>query len=356
MLLYIPDGYLIGMGAWLLALGAGLVLCLKLRRRWKTQRTKVALVHAALSLWMFVASITALELGFALFYDRSDSFNLTNVSRRWFERHVQLNGQSFRDDHPFSPALPEGTKRLVFMGDSFTFGHGVPDVASRFSDRVGADLEQQHPGKWVVNNLGVPGLDPKLIIKLLQANVLDNGYRVDVLVYTICLNDIEAFHDEDDEASKLYGRLNGMQPTSFLFRDTYLLNLLYFRAQQFRLPEVRGYYSHLENSYRSRPWQGMRDSLDELHDICRKNRIDLRIAIFPFLHNLGPAYPFRHAHEVLRTYCHERRIPVLDLEPVLTPHVQEGLTVNRLDAHPNARAHELAAEAMKRDLLGDLFQ
>jgi hypothetical protein len=45
---------------------------------------------------------------------------------------------------------------------------------------------------------------------------------------------------------------------------------------------------------------------------------------------------------------------VLDLWPVLKPHLGEGLTVNRFDAHPNERAHALAAEAIERELLRDL--
>lgn len=56
---------------------------------------------------------------------------------------------------------------------------------------------------------------------------------------------------------------------------------------------------------------------------------------------------------VLRVYAHfsSHHIPVLDLEPILAPHVSEGLTVSRFDAHPNERAYELAAEAIRGRLL-----
>ena len=76
--------------------------------------------------------------------------------------------------------------------------------------------------------------------------------------------------------------------------------------------------------------------------------------VFPFMHNLGPDYDFHHAHTKLVKYCREAKIPVLDLEPVLAPHVEEGLTVSRFDAHPNERAHELAAEAILGLLLDNL--
>jgi hypothetical protein len=131
--------------------------------------------------------------------------------------------------------------------------------------------------------------------------------------------------------------------------------MLYFRVQQARLPEVRSYYSQLADSYRGKPWQGMRSKLDELREYCAKKKIDLRIVIFPFLHNLGPEYPFDAAHEKIAEYCREAHLRCLDLKPVLLPHVAEGLTVNRFDAHPNERAHALAAEAIETDLLDDLF-
>jgi hypothetical protein len=52
--------------------------------------------------------------------------------------------------------------------------------------------------------------------------------------------------------------------------------------------------------------------------------------------------------------CRREGIPCLDLLPVLEPHASEKLTVNIFDAHPNERAHELAADAIADRLLGDL--
>ena len=99
----------------------------------------------------------------------------------------------------------------------------------------------------------------------------------------------------------------------------------------------------------------MRRKLDELREFCKERRIDLRVAIFPFLHNLGPDYPFDAAHERIADFCRQTGVPCLDLKPVLLPHIAEGLTVNRFDAHPNERAHALAAAAIEKDLLADLF-
>jgi hypothetical protein len=302
-------------------------------------------------LWVFLAAMTLAELYFAVIYDQSDSFNMSKVSQHWFDRHVRHNAEGFRDDRPFPTHVPPGMKRICFIGDSFTFGQGVKDPSDRFSDRVRSRLEAERPGAFLVSNLGATGIHVQLVTNLLET-ILERGYQIDCLVYTICLNDIEGYEPAVVEMQK---RLDLQSPRFFLFRESYFLNMLYFRILQARLPEVRNYYSMLPDSYRGQPWQGMRSKLDELRGICESHHVDLRIVIFPFLHNLGNDYAFDVAHEQIRQYCREVNLPCLDLKPVLLPHAGEGLTVNRFDAHPNERAHALAAEAIEKDLLGDLF-
>ena len=348
----LPGGYLLGLAGWLIALAASLPALLKLRRKLKLRMSgEPRRTLVGLSLWFFLAALTLAELFYAIVFDQSDSFNMTNVSQHWYARHVRENPQGFRDNAPFPRSVPAGKRRVAFIGDSFTFGHGIKNVADRFSDRVGARLEMVQPGKYLESNISSPGIHVQIVTNMVEQFVA-RGHQIDVLVYTICLNDIEAYEPAVDQMQKQFDLHS---PKFFLFRDTYFLNMLYFRVQQAWLPEVRSYYSQLADSYRGAPWEGMRHKLDELREFCAAKKIDLRIVIFPFLHNLGPDYPFDAAHERIAEYCHESNLRCLDLKPVLLPHVQEGLTVNRFDAHPNERAHALAAEAIETDLLDDLF-
>ena len=48
-LFYIPDGYLIGMGLWLLLGAAVFVVCLKLRRRFRGRPRNLKWINATLS-------------------------------------------------------------------------------------------------------------------------------------------------------------------------------------------------------------------------------------------------------------------------------------------------------------------
>jgi hypothetical protein len=348
----LPEGYILALGAWLAAGTVMFVALLNLRRRARAKKGFAwRLANAGLGLWVFLAAMTLVELYFAVVYDQSDSFNMSNVSRHWFDRHVRTNAEGFRDDRPFLRDVPTGKERICFVGDSFTFGQGVKNPADRFSDRVRSRLEAQRPGAFLVSNIGAAGIHVQLVTNLVE-RMQEREYRIDYLVYTICLNDIEGYEPAVVEMQK---RLDSQSPKFFLFRETYFLNMLYFRFLQARLPDVRNYYSMLPDSYRGPPWYGMRSKLDELHRLCQSHHIDLRIVIFPFLHNLEKNYTFDIAHERIRDYCQEANLACLDLKPVLLPHAGEGLTVNRFDAHPNERAHALAAEAIEKNLLADLF-
>jgi hypothetical protein len=353
LLWYLPDEYLLGMGIWLAVMGATVVVLLKLRRASKTRPVRLGLIHAGLSLWMFLSLVTAIELYFALFVDRSDSFNRTNISKRWIHRHIdaQKNRVGYRDAQDLTPEIPDGMKRIMFFGDSFTAGQGIPRREDRFSELLRADLDRTRPGKVQVANFGELGLEVVQITGRIEG-VLTEGYEANTVVYVYMLNDIEGFDPKTIEVMQNLGRFD---PQWFVFRNTYFLNWLYFRSMQYRHKELRDYFPHLVDAYRSDSWNGVARKLDELHSICRKRNVDFRMAIYPFVHNLGPDYPFRDVHRRLVDYCKSRGIKVLDLEPVLSPHAGEGLVVNRFDAHPNERANALVAEAMRTQLLADYF-
>src|SRR5712691_7550287 len=359
VLLYLSDGYVTGMLLWLMAGGLAFWLLLRLRSMWRGKPSRIRWIHAGLSVWMSLAVLTSFELYFALIYDASDSFNMTNVSKKWFALHVEpqqkvlslteQEGIRYRVDRAFPESLRPDQKHIVFFGDSFTFAQGVNDVKDRFSNRVRDFLERQTNGRVVVSNLADAGTDLRWVQRLVEL-LLKKGHKIDTAVYVMCLNDIETYHERHD---KYYEELSKHSPRFFLFRDTYFFNWVYFRLRQFTVASVREYYSFVKDYYRGQPWRLMREDLDEVHRMCRSHGTDFRIVVFPFLHNLGPEYPFREVHRLIVEHCQSRGIAVLDLEPWLSPSASKGLTVNRFDAHPNELAHRLAAEAMLEKLLRD---
>jgi hypothetical protein len=349
---YLSWGYVAGLALWLMGLALSLIVCLRFRRARKLKQQSLLPVNAGLSLWFVCALLTLAEIYCACFVDQSDAFNMTNISQRWFRKYIeaQRNTAGFRDRREFKRVVPDGHKRICFVGDSFTIGHGLRRYEDRFSDRLEAFLDERFPGKYQVANLADPGLETSLIVARVKA-LLKQGFQIDTLVYVFMLNDIEGY---DPRTEQVIRQLQQGEPKFFLISQTYFLNWLYFRWRQATGPG-NAYFPHLVESYSQEPWNGLKRKLDELKEECRSEKVDLRFVIFPFLHNLDDHYPFHAAHQKLIKYCRDANIPVLDLEPVLKPHVSEGLMVNRFDAHPNERANEIVAEALKDQLFQDIF-
>lgn len=342
--------YWIGVTLWLTFLVAGASALLGLRRRRKAQHRSLRGVHALLSLVTFLAGLSVVELYFALCCDVSDSLNMTNISQRWTKRHVRLNPQGFRDRKPFSKETG-GRRRIAFLGDSFTFGQGVNNNEDRFSDCLARELEQTRPGQFEVSNLGVQGAGLPQLNSIIE-KAISEKYPMEVVVYVVCLNDIDRYYSD---IAQLYQRMEPSRPSFFLFRDTYFFNLLYIHAQQFTIPELRLYRSMLLRWYDGEEWTRMQQGLRHLRDTCRSANVDLRIAIFPLISNLGPDNSFREVHKQIAAYSRELGLRTLDLEPVLEPHAHTGLAASFFDEHPSARAHRLAADALRESLLSDLF-
>ena len=130
-----------GMKKLLLATTAVLITCgaAEILLRWTWSTEKVTLVHDSL-------------LGF-----RGRGHAHTIWHREMFSqpRMVRLNGEGFHD-HPRQPEPVPGTRRLVFLGDSFLEAYQV-DIDSSFSQRVARRLSQSTEHEVEAVNLGVHG-------------------------------------------------------------------------------------------------------------------------------------------------------------------------------------------------------
>jgi hypothetical protein len=355
LVLYLSRDYLIGMAMWLVVLSLLVTVLLRARRHSHQAPRRLLLVNAGLSLAMLLVLMTAGELAFACFADFSDTFSVSNVSKRWLAVHVdgEKNENGFRDRNELTTFVPGGKKRIIFLGDSFTAGHGIRRMEDRFTDLIAARFEREQPGKFVVANMALPAYDALSVAELAKAELLQKHYEMAAWVYVYNLNDVDTFDPHTAESLRL---IQSSEPTFFLFRDTYLLNWLYFRLIAFRSAGAQSYYENLRRSYESEPWKRVEGLLTNLHRQCVERGVDFRMVIFPFVSEVGENYPFRPAHARIVEFCMAEKIPVLDLEPVFRAHAGEDLVVSRFDAHPNERAHVIAAQAIEDQLLGDFFR
>ena len=279
------------------------------------------------------------ELHYRFFYDATDSWGVTRTDQRWYERHVRRNNMGLRDDVDYEADLHPGRRRLSFLGDSFTMAAGVRRVEDRFASRVAGSLA----GDWETHVLALGGMDTQHeIVTLTRA--LDQGYRVERVVLVYCLNDIADLVPAWQQVRRrVYGHVDALP---FLLRHSFALNTLHFRLLARREPELLRYFEFLRDAYAGEPWRRQQRRLALLEEVVEAGGGELMAVIFPFVHELGGEYSHADAHAVLGAFWYERGIPWLDLLPAFRAHAGEELVVNRWDAHPNERAHAIAAEAI----------
>lgn len=302
------------------------------------------LLSATATVLCVATVLLGLEVFFRFSYDQTDAFSLMKTSRRWFDRHYQRNSWRLRDDVDYTILKTPGRRRITFVGDSFTAGHGVRDVADRFANRI----RVAHPD-WDVQVLAINGLDTGAELAYLR-DAFARGYQTDDVVLVYCPNDLgDLLPDWRSVVDGLYADFAAAGP---LVHHSYALNYLYFRLYARRSPQLGGYYPSLVSAYAGAAWHQQARRLRAFAALARANGARFCVVTFPFLQSLGPDDPFAPAYARIGALWKSLGVPHLDLRQALAGHTPDELVVNRFDAHPNERAHALAADAIGELLVG----
>lgn len=238
--------------------------------------------------------------------------------------------------------MTSGTRRLSFIGDSFTAGHGVEDVNDRF-----ANIIRRNRTDWEIHVLARPGFDTGPENKFLEV-ICGEGYQFDNVVLVYCLNDISDLYPDWLEA---VAKINEAADSgSWWFKHSYFLNTLYFLKERRTNPHMQKYFSFIKDGYQGEIWQQQKERLKQLHAIIKSHGGELKVVTFPFMQNIGPDYEYTAAHKALGEFWAEQGVPHLDLLPTFNKYPNETFTVNAHDPHPNVEAHRIAAVEIEKFL------
>ncbi len=119
-----------------------------------------ALQNLSISLVTLVIGYAAIEAYFAATY--RPGLSTMNASVRFESFTPPINDDGFRQ-RPFDARLfDEGAVRILFLGDSYTFGYGVADGDARFPDMLATRINQATTDgrRYYVYNAGVSGTEP----------------------------------------------------------------------------------------------------------------------------------------------------------------------------------------------------
>jgi lysophospholipase L1-like esterase len=242
-----------------------------------------------------------------------------------------------------------GVRRVVLLGDSFTFGEGV-----RLEHTLGARLEEilsaDSDAATEVLTFAVGGWGTHDQVNFLEHAGI--GFDPDLVIVVYVLNDAEYAGGLD-----LWRRFREQYQNRRL-QGSYLASALYAGFARRRL--ARAYIEDLVGRSQAQ----REDWARSFGDLARGRRIAtsagarFAVAIFPFLYELDASYPFRPLHEMVAQFCLWNGIQVLDLFDAFEGRSYAELWVHPSDQHPNEDGHRIAAEALadfvrKEQLLPD---
>lgn len=264
-----------------------------------------------------------------------------------FAVEYRYNSLGFRDEE-IAPK-PQGVRRVLVLGDSFTEGQGVaePDAYPRVLERL---LDAGQPGGWEVRNCGRRGADfPKLYERF--ETLL--GLSPDVVVYGMVLNDadqspefrarqrylddwiLDRQHDVESAAA---------EPAPPRWR---LLAFVTDRLERQRVGrETTRWYLEMYGEPNREAWERTQRFLQIMNRTMQRRGGAFLVAQWPLLVGLQGSYPFAEPTAAIARACDEAAIRRVDLLDVLRGRPDASLWVSPIDRHPNELAHRLAAEAL----------
>ena len=326
---------------WAVWIGIGVVTFAFLRRsRAKSSRARLVAGNALVLALLLWTAVLGAESYLRYVYDATDSYGLTLTNYSWFGRHVQVNSQGFRD-REFDAGGTSGVTRVACVGDSFTFAYGVADPANAWPQRLGVALAARGDARFDVRNHGVVGLDTGAEVELVERLVRDGA--ADRVILGYCLNDADdllppALRFDRGTAP----RLPWIEPTR-----SFLADFLWFRLRLRDDPRVGGYFDWVEVAYADPVvLRQQTERFRRMAEACRTASVPLDVVVFPLFHAWGADYRFDACHDRVAAAWKSAGIDVIDLRDAYRGIAGENLVVNRCDAHPNARAHDIAARAV----------
>jgi lysophospholipase L1-like esterase len=255
----------------------------------------------------------------------------------------RYNARGFRE-REFAPK-GSGTKRVVFVGDSFTEGMGVVESAS--SVRLAESLLRRHDGSVEAWNLGVRALDfPEL------ETLIDPALELspDAVVLAMVLNDA----DRDRSLTSRWPRVNDwimvrQKPPAWIERHSLFAGFLANRYESYLASrDATDWYRALYAEENRSGWMATRACLGRIRTRLAERGIPFGVTLWPLIVGLEPGseYPFEAAHAQIRKGVERSQIPFLDLLPTLRGRDSASLWVHPSDLHPNETAQALVAPAL----------
>jgi len=290
---------------------------------------------------LFVFFLSLLELGL-----RWRATGTKVIDKEWVQSNISYNKDGFRDkDYSFKK--PDDVFRILIIGDSQTFGHGIDRLEDTYPKKLETRLNTAVGSKkFEVLSFARPGWNADSHLQYLYKKGLN--YQPDLIMLSFYHNDIlpSAHFDCDSTDLDLVDTSHFLHSVLNSFA---IYNFLKFRVN--RALEASGskpnYIQCRKQIYNSRGWDMQRLYLDAIIGTAKKNKIHFMMTVIPVLFRLNDDYPMQFAHEKLAGFCADRNLQCVDFfEKGIRGSNARDFIVSEGDRHLNEKGAELIADVL----------
>jgi hypothetical protein len=248
------------------------------------------------------------------------------------------------------PADGADEVRILFLGDSFTYGSGLADESAVFVRRIERALNAAPPvpgRRYVCFNAGIPGSMTYDWVTLFEDAAA--AFRPHLVVPVFFLRNGQFGSRSIGEIGKMTEQLEARHAASALFRHSRLVRFFEERAAERRLG--REYLGEMETGYvgsaaETEEWKQTQLNLLMLRARTERAGAAFGLVVFPVLFGLSGDYVLQRTVDEILAAADAHALPTLSLLPAFSGRRAESLWVSKSDQHPNEAGHALAADAL----------
>jgi hypothetical protein len=256
-----------------------------------------------------------------------------SASQRWFEKNWNpINAEGYRDlelnDNSEKPAM-------VFLGDSFTAGHGV-----KFTETYYFWARKNFSNSYDFVNLGRNGASTKHqeknLVKFFAAHTVQPRY----MIHQYFGNDIEDYIERIKIERGFLRRNLSRVSELYNFIDTY------FYIAEFSKLYIEQLLGAYENQHLFKQHYS---DIERIHETVYSKNGQIIFVLFPFLNseqalNASGTY-IKRVKDAFLQGCRQGDI-FIDVTPLAFSLTSSERVVNFMDGHPSPRLHRMVGEQL----------
>ena len=239
---------------------------------------------------------------------------IANWERQWdgdfyVMKGPRANRDGLRDrDHDIAPSA--GVRRIVFLGDSVTFGFKVPSEHS--FPAVVEGLLRDRGESVEVFNVALPGWSTRQ--QRIAYDRIVRVYQPDVVILGFCLN---------DPAEMQNNLARPPRALALAYEHSYLVRAV-MRPRSWEIQRVEDLFEQPDSSRVGTAWTRTLDEVSLLARQVRDDDAQFGLVALPFRFQVSQGAPKPLAQDVLAEFSREEGIAYLDALPALFPLAQAG--------------------------------